>query len=91
MAQQFRVVLLDDYDNVIKVEMESPVFEDGYRWSKDFCDALFDELLELNAKYNLVDYDNVPPMEFQRRESKKNGEWEKWRYLSDPIEDYYNL
>lgn len=91
MAQQFRVVLLDDYDNVIGIEMESPIFEDGYRWSKEFCDAQFEALLQLHGKYNLVDYDNVPPMEFQRRESKKNGEWEEWRYLSDPVEDYYNL
>lgn len=89
--QQFRIVLLDDYDNVIGVEMESPIFEDGYRWSKEFCDAKYEALMQLQGKYNLVDYDNVPPMEFQRRESKVNGEWSDWKYLSDPIEDYYNL
>ena len=89
--QQFRVVLLDEYDKVIDVKMESPVFPGNNWWDKDFSDAQYEELLQLNGEYNLVDYDNVPYMEFQRRESDKKGNWGPWKYYSDPVEDYYNL
>lgn len=89
--QQFRVVILDDYDNVVEVKMESPVFEGNDKFEGNFSKAQYDELLQLNGEYNLVDYDNVPPMEFQRRQTDSKGNWGEWKYLSDPIEDYYNL
>lgn len=89
--QQFRVVILDDYDNVVEVKMESPVFEGNDKFEGNFSKAQYDELLQLNGEYNLVDYDNVPPMEFQRRQTDSKGNWGEWKYLSDPIVDYYNL
>lgn len=89
--QQFRVVILDDYDNVVEVKMESPVFKGNDKFERNFSEAQYNELLQLNGEYNLVDYDNVPPMEFQRRQTDSKGNWSKWKYLSDPIEDYYNL
>jgi len=89
--QQFRVVILDDYDNVVEVKMESPVFDGNDKFEGNFSKAQYDELLQLNGEYNLVDYDNVPPMEFQRRQTDSKGNWGEWKYLSDPIVDYYNL
>ena len=89
--QQFRVVILDEDDNVISVEYESELFQSNDRWDKYFCDAHYKELMELNAKYDLCDYENVPYMEFQRRTTDKNHQWSDWVYLSNPIEDYYNL
>ena len=89
--QQFRVVILDDYDNVVEVKMESPVFEGNDKFERNFSKAQYDELLQLNGEYNLVDYDNAPIMEFQRRQTDSKGNWGKWEYLSDPIVDYYNL
>lgn len=89
--QQFRVVILDDYDNIVEVKMESPVFDGNDKFEGNFSKAQYDELLQLNGEYNLVDYDNVPPMEFQRRQTDSKGNWSEWKYLSDPIVDYYNL
>lgn len=89
--QQFRVVLLDDYDNVIAVKMESPVFEGDSKWDKDFNEAIYNELLDLNSEYNLDEYDNVPLMEFQRRVTDSKGNWSEWKHLSDPVEDWYNI
>lgn len=83
---KFRLVLLDDYNNVTEVLFESIMYE-GDRWNRDFSEAKYECLLEFDAKYNFVDYDNVPPMEFQ---IDKNGDG-NWKYLSDPIDDYYNL
>ena len=70
--------------------MESEVFQGNSRWDRDFNDAQYKELLELDDMFNLVDYDNVPSIEFQRREAL-NGVWGEWRFLSDPVEDYFNL
>lgn len=91
MAQQFRVVLLDYYDNVIAVKMESQVFEGDSKWDRDFSEATYNELLDLDSEYNLNDYDNVPFMEFQRRVADKNGNWGEWKYLSDPVIDWHNI
>ena len=89
--QQFRVVILDDYDNVIEVEYESEIFISDNIHDKSFNDAQFDQLCELDSKYNLNDYENAPIMEFQRRCTDKKGEWSDWEYLSDPIVDWYNI
>lgn len=87
--QQFRLVILDDYDNVISVEYESPVFEGENEFDKDINKALFEHLLSI--EYNLLDYENIPILEYQRRVCDKKGNWGEWRYLSDPVEDYYSL
>lgn len=88
--QQFRLVLLDDYDNVIGVEYESEVFSGNDKFDHDFYQAQFNHLLKANGKYNFADYDNVPIMEYQRRVTNKNGIWGEWKFLSDPIVDYMN-
>ena len=88
--QQFRLVILDDYDNVISVEYESPIFEGESEFDKDISKAQFEHLLSI--EYNLLDYENIPILEYQRRVyDKKANCWGEWRYLSDPVEDYYNL
>lgn len=91
MKQQFRVVILDYYDNVINVEHESGTFGCDRDGNAAFGEAVYRELLELNSKYNLVDCDNVPPMEYQRRVTDEDGKFCGWVYMSNPIEDFYNL
>ena len=82
---KFRLVLLDDYDEVTEVLYESRMYE-GDRWNREFSKDNYDCLLKYNGIYNFVDYDNVPPMEFQIDE-KGDG---NWKFLSDPIVDYFN-
>ena len=43
-------------------------------------------LIEFNEKFDFYDYDNCPLLEFQITTDDKN-----WDFLSDPIEDYFNL
>lgn len=88
--QQFRVIRKNDNGDFESVIMESEVFPGNNWWDSDFSDAQYKELLELDDMFNLVDYDNVPSIEFQRREAL-NGVWGEWVFLSDPIEDYFNL
>lgn len=88
--QQFRVIRKNDNGDFESVIMESEVFQGNSRWDRDFSEAKFNELMELDDMFHLVDYDNVPDIEFQRREAL-NGVWEEWRFLSDPVEDYFNL
>jgi len=83
---KFRLVLLDDNDEVTEVLYESKMYE-GDRWGVDFSRDHLECLLKYNGIYNFVDYDNVPPMEFQIDEEGNN----LWRFLSDPIVDYFNL
>lgn len=89
--QQLRLVLLDDYDNVIDVEYESEVFPGNNKFDHDFRKAWFDCLIEADDKYNFIDHYNAPNMEFQRRITDKNGAWSNWLFLSDPVVDVYNL
>lgn len=89
--QQFRLVRLDEYDHVIEVEYESPVFDGNDKFDKEISDAKFEHLLKLHWKYDLLDYDRVPAMEYQYRVTDYKGKWGKWEHYSDPIEDYYNL
>lgn len=88
--QQFRVIRKNDNGEFESVIMESEVFPGNSLWDHDFSDAQYKELLELDDMFHLVDYDNVPDIEFQRREAL-NGVWGEWKYYSDPIEDYFNL
>ena len=44
-------------------------------------------MMQFNEIYNFADYDNVPPMEFQ---AQRKSTGDKWEFLSDPIDDYYN-
>jgi hypothetical protein len=70
--------------------MESEIFPGNSRWDREFSDAQYKELLELDDMFHLADYDNVPDIEFQRREAL-NGVWGEWKYYSDPVDDYFNL
>ena len=67
--QQFRLVILDDYDNVISVEYESPIFEGESEFDKDISKAQFEHLLSI--EYNLLDYENIPILEYQPSEEPK--------------------
>lgn len=85
---QFRLVLLNNDDTVKEVLMESPLLEGDTRYgSTPFTEALYEILLEYHGIYDFIDYNNVPPMEFQIREEGKD----EWDYYSDPIDDFYSL
>jgi hypothetical protein len=43
-------------------------------------------MMEFDNVFNYVDYDNVPPLEFQARRKGKD----EWLYLSDPVDDFFN-
>lgn len=80
---KFRYVLLDEKDNPIEVLHETQEYSD--RWDRQWLEDEHRMLLDLNEKYNLTDYDNVPNIEIQ---IFKDGEW---RFHSDPVDDWYNL
>ena len=80
---KFRYVLLDEEDNLIEVFHETQEYSD--RWDRQWSEDEYRMLLELDEKYNLTDYDNVPNIEIQ---IFKDGEW---RFYSDPVDDWYNL
>ena len=80
---KFRYVLLDEKDNVIEVFHETQEYSD--RWDRRWMEDEYKMLLELDEKYNLTDYDNVPNIEIQ---IFKDGEW---KYHSNIIEDWFNL
>lgn len=80
---KFRVVILDDYDNVIKVLDESPEYS-GI-WDKAWLDYEYNLILDLNEKYDFYHYDECPCIETQ---IFVDG---KWKHHSDPIDDWFNL
>jgi len=87
---RFRVVKLQE------IEEKNIHFEDEYvsPWFEkyaDFMEAQYQEVLALNSKYDLNDYDNVPDMEFQVQIIDKNNNLMEWQYFSDPIDDFYNI
>ena len=83
---QFRLVRLDDNDNVVEVLYESKEYEPTDQFG-EFGNDHYDVMMDFNAKYDFCDYDNCPLLEFQARR-KSTGD--KWWFLSDPIDDYYN-
>ena len=83
---QFRLVILDDKDNVVDVLFTSKEYKPSSIFDKPFREDLYECLIDAHLKYNFDDWENVPPMEFQAR---RNGT-DEWIYLSDPIEDFMN-
>lgn len=82
---QFRLVLLDDKDNVEEVVYESEEHELCDGW--DSSDEMYHCLLDADDRFDFDDWENVPPLEFQGRERGSK----EWKYLSDPLEDWFNL
>lgn len=80
---KFRVVILDDYDNVIEVLNESPEYSG--KWDKAWLDYEHNLILDLNEKYDFYHYDDCPLLETQ---IFVDG---KWKHHSDPIDDWFNL
>lgn len=83
---QFRLVILDEKDNVVDVLFTSKEYEPSSIFDKPFSKDLYECLMSANQKYDFNDWENVPPMEFQARRKGTD----KWIYLSDPIEDFMN-
>jgi hypothetical protein len=83
---QFRLVILDEQDNVIDVLFTSKEYKPSSIFDKPFSEDLYECLMDAHQKYNFDDWENVPPMEFQARRK----ETDEWIYLSDPIEDFMN-
>lgn len=87
---QLRLVILDEYDRVVKVVYTSDEFPPQDRFGKDVIQANVDIVLDRvkpHHNYDFNDYDNIPFMEIQARR-KDSDEWVKF---SDPVEDYYNM
>ena len=83
---RFRLVEIDDDGNVIKEHYRSPMFP-GYKSNKDFDKDYSDCLWKFSDELNLVDYEHSSPYLWtQITYDDKN-----WNYMSDPIEDFYNL
>lgn len=80
---KFRYVILDDFDNVVEILYESSEYPD--RWDSKLSNEMYKVLLDLDIRFNFVDYDNSPNVVVQLLE---NGEW---KYYSDAVEDYFNL
>ena len=87
-AIQFRLVLLNDDDTVKEVLFTSKEYPpQSINGAGEFSKDHYECMMRYNGIYDFCNYDEVPPMEFQyRRKSTKD----KWWYLSDTIEDYFN-
>lgn len=82
---KFRFVILDDFDNVVKVLHETKEYKDDH--DKEWIDHHYYWLLKYADEYKLADYDDPdsPLIEVQKFE---DGEW---KYYSNCTEDYFNL
>ena len=58
----------------------------GDEWNKEFQEDNYKCLLDFNIKFDFIYYDKCPLLEFQITTDDKN-----WVFLSDPIDDYFNL
>ena len=83
---QFRLVILDEENNVVDVLFTSKEYEPSSIFDKPFSEDLYECLMDAHRKYDFNDWENVPSMEFQAR---RKG-IDEWIYLSDPIEDFMN-
>ena len=83
---QFRLVILDDKDNVVDVLFTSKEYKPSSIFDKPFSEDLYECLMDAHQEYDFNDWENVPSMEFQARRKGTD----EWIYLSDPIEDFMN-
>lgn len=83
---QFRLVKLNEQDNVVNILFISKEYKPSSIFDKPFSEDLYECLMDAHQKYNFDDWENVPPMEFQARRKGTN----EWIYLSNPIEDFMN-
>lgn len=83
---QFRLVTLDELDNVVDILFTSKEYKPSSIFDKPFSEDLHECLMYFHQKYDFNDWENVPPMEFQARRKGTD----KWIYLSDPIVDFMN-
>ena len=67
---QFRLVIVDEEDNVVDVLFTSKEYEPSSIFDKTFSEDVYECMMNAHQKYNFNDWENVPPMEFQAR---KNG------------------
>ena len=84
---RFRLVLLNDDDTVKEVLFTSKEYAPTSGFGDEFGEEHYKVMMQFNEVYHFVDYDNVPPMEFQ---AQRKSTGDKWWFLSDPIDDYYN-
>ena len=82
---RFRLVDIDQNGNIIE-HYRSPMFP-GDKWNKDFDKDYTDCLWYFSDDLHLVDYENASP----NLETQITYDDKVWDYMSDPIEDFYNL
>ena len=80
-------MLLNDDDSVKEVLYTSDEFAPCCSFEQPLESEHYKVLMQFDAEYNFVDYDNCPPMEFQARRKSTGDEW--W-FFSDPIDDFFN-
>lgn len=83
---KFRVVILDDFDNIQEIVYASKEYHD--KRDPAWCSWEGEELkmlCELSNRYCFTDYNNCPILETQIFEDNK------WKYYSDPLVDWFNL
>jgi hypothetical protein len=82
---RFRLVDIDNNGNIIE-HYRSEMFL-GDKWNKDFDKDYADCLWYFSDDLHLVDYENASP----NLETQITYDDKIWEYMSDPIEDFYNL
>jgi hypothetical protein len=87
---RFRVVILDDFDNVKEVVYESKQ-EYKNEWDSNWSNDEYEMLIELDIKYDLTDWENAPNLETQVLEYGPFSENEEWYFHSNTIDDWFNL
>lgn len=82
---RFRLAEVNDEREIIKEHYRSLMFP-GDKWNKEFQDDHTKCLWDFNKKLHFSDYEQCSQVEFHITEDDKT-----WEYMSDPVEDFYNL
>ena len=82
---RFRLVEVNDEGEVVREYYRSPMFS-GDKWNKEFQDDHAKCLWDFSKQLHFIDYELCPQVEFHITEDDK-----EWNYMSDPVDDFYNL
>lgn len=81
---EVKFVLIDDNDN--EQLLNKKIFLDSIsKYDKNVSDYVYETVLELDKKYDFIDYDNCPYIEIRYFEN------DKLKYTDDCVDYMYNL
>lgn len=83
---RFRLVEIDDNGIIMREHYRSPMFP-GSKWNADFDKAYADCLWKFRDELHLIDYEKSSPY----LQTQITYDDETWEYMSDPVDDFYNL